>query len=803
MGNRPPVPSSSQFVALFLSRIRSRNVSTARLKRDKTREVQPKARVSKRFRRTSRKMADHVARKRPPRMDEASLKAMKAGYVKQKADEALKKGNYREAWTKYTECLELSVEREGRDKLLSNRSMAYCKARRFEEALRDAEDCTGMAPRWEKGWWRMAQALFGLKRYDEAIDAYKRCLDINAENKEADKSMWDAVLHLTTEQVAEGIVRMIERSQEEGKMKMPTIEDVTFPEKVEGMFRHIKLMSKDMDDRKLYFRKYMEWKKAGGWKAAAGYTERGAMYAGAKCYLQAREDGMLAVKLLQKQKGEFSQQARVIDEELAYAYSVVGEGYAAEAEHPDRDLKEATKAYTMAVDLSPACERYKSRLQEYGRPLTDAQITELLREVYNLSSVDLPPSFLEEHGNSKGASSRKFCVRVSVVFTASSPAHVTAKMRTGMLSQLTETLQVSRTDVIFDGMKVLPRKGLRVNFTINVHGDIVLGNEVKQQMERDAYSCLGGSAMFDGTGVGVDQDDVQVELVDITPLVESKNDAGSDGDATEEGESNERSIVVPSRPKLELEMPYKLYKLVTSDGRPVERKEKRAFQMSRVYYNSSEKPEEVWVEICDGSCRWRQSSSEVKLIVLKVPQNLSPKDLHVEFKTRYLHVKHKHTGDVYLEGQLERSVVPQECFWTYLGGDGEDGLMIFLRKMNLELLQKYWEHSKSWWPRLFSHHSPIEWDDYEKDYSDLPEVVAIHHRRTEAIQDAERKQEQLENKKVESRKERNELRKRTRQERLNVLRTGLFKSWVQLERENPKIDPLASSRPSDVDKFGH
>ena len=28
-----------------------------------------------------------------------------------------------------------------------------------------------------------------------------------------------------------------------------------------------------------------------------------------------------------------------------------------------------------------------------------------------------------------------------------------------------------------------------------------------------------------------------------------------------------------------------------------------------------------------------------------------------------------------------------------------------------------------WWPRLFSSHAPIKWDDYEKDYSDLPAEV--------------------------------------------------------------------------------
>lgn len=38
----------------------------------------------------------------------------------------------------------------------------------------------------------------------------------------------------------------------------------------------------------------------------------------------------------------------------------------------------------------------------------------------------------------------------------------------------------------------------------------------------------------------------------------------------------------------------------------------------RVYYSSQEKPEEVWAELADGSCRWRQTGSEIKVICLKV-----------------------------------------------------------------------------------------------------------------------------------------------------------------------------------------
>ena len=46
------------------------------------------------------------------------------------------------------------------------------------------------------------------------------------------------------------------------------------------------------------------------------------------------------------------------------------------------------------------------------------------------------------------------------------------------------------------------------------------------------------------------------------------------------------------------------------------------------------------------------------------------------------------------------------------------------------LTEKYvccreWQHSETWWPRLFQHHQAIQWDDYDKDYSDLPLQVSL------------------------------------------------------------------------------
>ena len=105
--------------------------------------------------------------------------------------------------------------------------------------------------------------------------------------------------------------------------------------------------------------------------------------------------------------------------------------------------------------------------------------------------------------------------------------------------------------------------------------------------------------------------------------------------------------------------------------------------------------------------------------------------------------------------------------------------------MNLEVLQKHWAHSETWWTRLFDVHGDIAWDDYEKDYSDLPEEVMMKHRIAEAIKDVEKRVENTERTKREILQEADDLRKRRRQERLNELRQGTKKDWVVLHRENP------------------
>ena len=75
-------------------------------------------------------------------------------------------------------------------------------------------------------------------------------------------------------------------------------------------------------------------------------------------------------------------------------------------------------------------------------------------------------------------------------------------------------------------------------------------------------------------------------------------------------------------PKQELALPYGSYRMIKGDGSAPDRADKHPFCMSRVFYDASERPEELWAQLADGSCRWRQSGSEVKVVALRVSAGL-------------------------------------------------------------------------------------------------------------------------------------------------------------------------------------
>lgn len=56
----------------------------------------------------------------------------------------------------------------------SNRSGAYLALGRGEEALADANRCIALSPMWVKGYSRKGAALHAMKRFPDAIAAFRQ-----------------------------------------------------------------------------------------------------------------------------------------------------------------------------------------------------------------------------------------------------------------------------------------------------------------------------------------------------------------------------------------------------------------------------------------------------------------------------------------------------------------------------------------------------------------------------------------------------------------------------------------------------
>uniref|UniRef100_A0A1D1ZP65 CS domain-containing protein n=2 Tax=Auxenochlorella protothecoides TaxID=3075 RepID=A0A1D1ZP65_AUXPR len=708
----------------------------------------------------------------------ASLRQLKAEHLKKRGDAALKDGNLREACAKYDEAIDLQPSSSVMRALLSNRALAHTKARRFEKALEDAEAAVALAPSWDKGYWRKGVALEGLHRIADAVQAFLRVWTINGGDSESTARLQAVVRKLTREQLGSGMLVLIEAAVQEGAIPKATVECVPVDALHEAAFLVVKQAHHGVPSPGPYYARYLSWLTS-GISPPAALIERSRIHAAGRCFLQAAADAEHGVRLLFK--------ADIHGIELAQAYACQGAGYLAVQGHADRAPAPAAACFLKALDNDQGLLSVQASLEEAVKDLTKEEYDQVRAEVFNTGSradggLCHPEALGFVDGVSKAARARLYRVDIQLAFPEASTKALTAGVRQALRAALASAAGLELRRVTLDRVSNprpdSPYLGVRLEAAVGGNEEaayqilrLVEGTPAAQEAALEsvlsAVSSLGP----------VDHGASSADVVDITPRGVQPLDAG--------GPDSAGPLVPATPPKMELEVPYRMYRITRIDGSTVDRVDKHPFCMSRVYYDAAEKPEELWAELADGSCRWRQTGAEVKVCVLKVPHTLRPRQLSVTLEPYSIKVSNKDTGEVYLEGTLERGIVPEDSVWTHGGGSGEDGTMLYLQKMNLELLQKHWMHSEMWWPRLLRHHSEIAWDDYEKDYSDLPEQVLQHHRICEAQKDQERTLEALEKSKREMLQERDDLRRRQRQERLHYLRTGVRKSWVELNRANP------------------
>lgn len=93
---------------------------------------------------------------------------------KARGNEHFKRREFEAAIREYS----LGIERRPTATLHSNRSAAYCALGQFQAASEDADRAIALDPNWAKTYSRKGKALYGMRSFKKAADAYARGLEL-------------------------------------------------------------------------------------------------------------------------------------------------------------------------------------------------------------------------------------------------------------------------------------------------------------------------------------------------------------------------------------------------------------------------------------------------------------------------------------------------------------------------------------------------------------------------------------------------------------------------------------------------
>ena len=687
----------------------------------------------------------------------------------------------------------------------------------------------------QKAYWRRGEALIGLKRPEQAVDNFVRvyAMEEDAGQKQAYRGKVEAVVRMLArmpERLGVLMRNLVQNvidgylEKEEATCGMRVVEEVDELTMNEAAYLVVKEMEADgsRDALESAYETCCRWllnssisrdksSAMTGVNEALGLEEalvwRSRVCCRGKAYEQAREDAMAALRLLEMNHDGRDTSTLVYRRLVVSGYVALGRALNAEMGYTGRDGPRALKALRKAVmcietgtcgsNVMGNVQGLYDLVQEVTEGLTKEEVDAVERDLGAAGTV-LDRVGRRISGNAGGKNVE--CMkdeggREMVHFTVDTSTCTFSTAAAEHGTPLEMTLAFATTSMLTPFGREQLRKCVasctqveigQVSIEgVRMHEDELVARLIVQTRTGACVDALRERLV--GTFAasprpGVDSMD-SMNLVDLGRLRDELGDCVRVDVAKVETATRDlraieltdpvNAVTKAKKPEMQLALPYRDYKLVDAVGRPVERGQKHAFCMSRVYYDRSEmESTETWVELADGSCRWRQSASEIKIIALRVPPDVSLKLVEVQFHPYELRVTNKLSGEAYLAGRLHRGIVPNDCFWTHLGGEGEDGFLISMTKMNLEVLQKHWMHSEMWWSKLFVDHPECQWDDYSKDYSDLPEEVMERHR----IKEAQREETRALESKDEKRRKRltgeEERRKRARMNRLSKLREG-------------------------------
>lgn len=119
--------------------------------------------------------------------------------IEKQAEELKVQGNaaingkkFLEAAVLYTKAIKLSPDGPNSHVYFSNRAAAYCHLNKYQEAVDDCQACLDLSPDYVKAYSRLGLSNFFLERYDEAVKAYERAVELEPDNKASQDSLRQA-----------------------------------------------------------------------------------------------------------------------------------------------------------------------------------------------------------------------------------------------------------------------------------------------------------------------------------------------------------------------------------------------------------------------------------------------------------------------------------------------------------------------------------------------------------------------------------------------------------------------------------
>ena len=114
---------------------------------------------------------------------------------KEKGTAAFKSKDYKTAVECYTQAISYDPFNHI---LFSNRSAALLSWKQYSRAIKDAQRCIDLSPKWAKGYYRLGNAYLKLKDYTQACDALRSGLKIDRKNALLKKAYAQALAKCST-----------------------------------------------------------------------------------------------------------------------------------------------------------------------------------------------------------------------------------------------------------------------------------------------------------------------------------------------------------------------------------------------------------------------------------------------------------------------------------------------------------------------------------------------------------------------------------------------------------------------------